>query len=231
MKQPDFAAISNGNAVYIEVSRPMESDWQRRITKEFKRVDKIILDITPKGTRVEAYLYRDPNMEDWNTIINCIKQMISNSAPESKINGLVQLFVSPVETERLSTFLNGMLEKRPVVAMAEMRMEDGISKCLVFNIPVFSDNRAQQTMKREAKQFSKAFSNLMVLDLSLVPGGIRDWESLVSRKLQPNLHPRIGGFIVPRQDGVHEGAVTGFCGPVLGAKCTPQIRDAFVLLD
>jgi hypothetical protein len=105
--------------------------------------------------------------------------------------------VNAVEIESLSTFENGILEKRPILVLAEGRIEDGISKCLSLKIP-FSDERAQQTLNREARQFSKAFSNLMVLDLSLIPGGIGAWESLISRRLQPNLNRRIGAILLTR---------------------------------
>jgi hypothetical protein len=57
----------------------------------------------------------------------------------------------------------------------------------------FTDDRADALLKREAKQLSKNEQGLIMMDMTGTHTGIQSWDLLLHRRLQPNIHTRVGG--------------------------------------
>lgn len=53
-------------------------------------------------------------------------------------------------------------------------------------------------MQAETHHFSADHSNVLVIDITRVPGGMR-WGSLIQRRLQPNQNRRFGAVILVRR--------------------------------
>lgn len=58
----------------------------------------------------------------------------------------------------------------------------------------FSDDRADSFLKSEAKQLSRSERGLIMMDMKATRSGVKGWVPLLSRRLQPNLHTRVGGI-------------------------------------
>ena len=56
----------------------------------------------------------------------------------------------------------------------------------------FSDDRADAFLRREAKQLSKDEQGLIMMDMTGTRSGLKSWESLLRRRLQPNVNTRVG---------------------------------------
>ncbi len=57
----------------------------------------------------------------------------------------------------------------------------------------FADDRADEFLRKEARQLPKDFPGLIMVQMSRAPGGFKSWEPLLSRRFQPALHTRVSG--------------------------------------
>jgi len=194
-KHPDFEVSGHGLSVFVEVSQPEWSNEWRKTMRELTLTSQDILEITPNGTRIEGHLRRNPTAGDRLLIVEAIKHMMSRDDTQYRIDELVELFLSHTNIGQMAAIENGPQETGPVIGMGNLKKDGGPPRSVVLKVP-FTDKRAEQMLRRESKHFSKTSSNLLVLDLTIVPGGIKTWESLISRRLQVNLNRRIGAVLL-----------------------------------
>ena len=62
----------------------------------------------------------------------------------------------------------------------------------------FSDDRADEFLRKEARQLPKDAPGLVVIDVSEASGGMRTWRPILERRLQPNIHTRVSGVCLFR---------------------------------
>ena len=60
------------------------------------------------------------------------------------------------------------------------------------------DQRAENFLTTEARQLPSNEPGLIIIDMTSVPGGFREWEPLLLRRLQPSLHTRVSGICLVR---------------------------------
>jgi hypothetical protein len=58
----------------------------------------------------------------------------------------------------------------------------------------FSDGRADAFLKREAKQLARDEQGFIMMDMADAHIGMQNWGLLLRRRLQPNIHTRVGGI-------------------------------------
>ena len=73
--------------------------------------------------------------------------------------------------------------------------EDGIKTRTNVGVSI-TDERAQRLMSAEAEHFSREEINILVMDVSRVPDGIRCWSPLIQRRFQPNINRRFGAVVL-----------------------------------
>lgn len=59
-----------------------------------------------------------------------------------------------------------------------------------------TDDAADRILSAEAQQLPKGGPGIVVLDLTSVIGGVKEWGPLIARRLQPNLNRRINAVIL-----------------------------------
>jgi hypothetical protein len=57
----------------------------------------------------------------------------------------------------------------------------------------FTDDRAEEILRTEAKQLPKDEIGLVMINASGGPGRFEGWASLISKRLQPKIHTRVSG--------------------------------------
>lgn len=78
----------------------------------------------------------------------------------------------------------------------------------------FSDENADRVLRREAKQLSRDAPGAVLIELTGVGGGAAYWRPLIERRLQPNLHTRIGAVVLFERS-IHEKPWPAFKGVVI----------------
>lgn len=79
--------------------------------------------------------------------------------------------------------------------MSEARFAAGPghpSRHLVIRIE-YSDDRAEEFLKRKAKQLPNDCPGLIMIDTSNVRGALRGWTATLKRRFQPSVNTRVGG--------------------------------------
>jgi len=68
-----------------------------------------------------------------------------------------------------------------------------------------TDDAAERILRSESEQLPKSGPGIIILDLTSVPGGLKDWGTLVAMRLQPNLNRRINAVILVTDLGTTKG--------------------------
>lgn len=71
-----------------------------------------------------------------------------------------------------------------------------------------SDEGAEELLKTEAAQLPSDKSGVVVLDVSTVVGGHREWVPLIQRRLQPTINTRISAVVLLETTLAKEGPLT-----------------------
>ena len=71
-----------------------------------------------------------------------------------------------------------------------------------------SDARAARLLEAEAKHFSKEEANLVVMDITRMPNGIKAFAPLVQRRFQPGLNRRFGAVALFQEMAESSGRIT-----------------------
>ena len=61
-----------------------------------------------------------------------------------------------------------------------------------------TDDAGKRILYAEAQQLPKDRPGIVILDLATVPGGVKEWATLITQRLQTNLNRRINGVILAR---------------------------------
>lgn len=58
------------------------------------------------------------------------------------------------------------------------------------------DDRVQRLFTAELHHFSPGHPNVLVIDVSSVPGGPKQWPALIRRRFQPSQNTRVGAVML-----------------------------------
>ncbi len=194
IKTPDFAVLTHGTRVYAEVSRPEHSMNQSQLERNLRSIHDDGMKVIPEGTQAEIYFYKEPSTQETHLVISSARNSIGMGESEHRIEGLAQIFVGALETNR-PILPNDLHEKRPILFFTGLKRQGSSLSKVTVGVP-FTDQRAQRIFNRESKHFSKNYANLLILDVSRVPAGIRTWAHLMSGRLQPKLNRRVGAVFM-----------------------------------
>ena len=194
IKTPDLAVLTDGTRVYAEVSRPEHSLDQGQLERNLSSVHDHVLKVIPEGTQAEVYFYKEPSMQETHLVVSSVRNSVGTGESEHRIEGLAQIFVGPLETDR-PILPQDLHEKRPILFLTGIKRRGSSLSKVAVAMP-FTDQRAQRIFNRESKHFSKNSANLLILDVSRVPGGIKSWAHLISGRLQPKLNRRVGAVFM-----------------------------------
>ena len=194
IKTPDFAVLTDRTRVYAEVSRPEHSKDQSQLEHNLISIQDDLMKVIPEGTHAEIFFYKEPSIQETRLVVSSARDSVGIGESERRIEGLAQIFVGPLETDR-STLPGGLHEKRPILFVTGIKRRGSSMSKVAVGIP-FTDQRAQRIFNRESKHFSRNSTNLLILDVSRVPGGINSWTHLMSSRLQPKLNRRVGAVFM-----------------------------------
>jgi len=215
---------------YFEVSQRAMSELKAYAEKVMMRVSQVAAELNP-GVHAKIAILRVPEEFEVDAILEWLK-----SGPHSgvELQGLAVLAREPIETGVndgdvlyqhvgqprffTTTIASGLPAKKASVAMA------------------VSDVGAKNMLDKEAQQIPANEPGFLVFDLSSVIGsGSKDWRSLIERRLQPNVHTRVGAVILTECYGSAKGrqskseiVVNPHATSPIGADMREKIERAFI---
>jgi hypothetical protein len=83
----------------------------------------------------------------------------------------------------------------PAIGIVSTNRKSHLPSLAMVRFPI-DDQRAARLMAAETHQLSRDEINVLAIDLSNIPGGIRDWKPLIQRRFQPNLNRRFGAVVL-----------------------------------
>jgi hypothetical protein len=179
---------------YVEVTRPDTSEDGARVRKLLDTLRQV-LDAVPGKYSLEVFLRRQPADSE----ISALQQQVNEICSLTGVQ-IVEL-ASDLGTLYLNQFEPGVVvlddhgePHIPRTGLAHAIMEDGETKRSIAVRVAFSDDRADEFLRKEAKQLPKDAPGVVMIDVTEASGGMRTWRPLLEKRLQPNIHTRVSAI-------------------------------------
>ena len=191
----DALITVGGEKVYFEIITPNTCDVMKTAYSEMQSLtQRIMKEYT--GIDVNIKLLTDPNTSISDSILTYLKTLSPSAENTHEMPDVALIKYSTFTPTALSFEHKQNDVELPELFVAHFnRTEDGIRTRINVQVSM-TDERAQRLMSAEAVHFSNEEINILVMDISRVPGGIRCWSPLIQRRFQPNINRRFGAVVL-----------------------------------
>ena len=192
-KMLDMAVNAAGETVYVEVVTPETSKAWGEAYSALRELVQRLHNVKP-GTNVEVSLLGEPATSDADRVY---RELLALPVPPSgddmvfEIPSLALVRYGPYRSN-LVPFERAQERLRSPRLFVTEWTSDGKARTRTTVECAMSDARAEQFIRQESQHFSREESNLLVIDVSAIPGAISSWRPLVKRRFQPTRHTRFG---------------------------------------
>lgn len=201
--RPDALIISDGQEVCIDVISPLTSDEMRNAYMVMSTIgtnlrEKLSTQIT--NLRLELYLLTSSPYDISDEVYSFLCSFPSPMPGViHELPGLALIRYNHV-TDPLSSGLaiDTASPSNTVTPTLFCVTADQTGNNVIVRFPL-ADERLELMMSRKRGQFSPNEINLLVIDVTRVPGGFTGWQSLVRRRLQPGMNTRFSGVLLYQQ--------------------------------
>jgi hypothetical protein len=204
IKRPDFRVRRLGERwTYVEVTRPdmsVASVAAQDLLQRFLVVTQV-----SRSFSMEFFLRSEPTSVEEGQLLAAATQLADSDrfgvmdfpglaliTKQPFTGGTVVVVDHPAEDNTVPRYgaANGIFGG------------DGTEPQRLVSVRVpFFDSRADAFLTTEAKQLSKEEQGLIMMDMAVVRAGIKNWLPLLQRRLQPNLHTRVGAICLFAHSG------------------------------
>lgn len=180
----------------VEVTQPNASKEKRRLTQILQTLTDALKEASHQFA-LEVAFKREPTKEELTLLCERLPEFceLQGQQQADLIDGLGFLFLNQIPI--------GHLLKREIVGLADTPMiglamfvgggpGGGPHHQVLVRIP-FTDERAEEILRDEAKQLPKDGPGLVIIDVASASGAFESWSALIQRRLQPSIHTRISG--------------------------------------
>ena len=193
MREPDFRIRRNGHPwVYAEVTSTDISEAHERAEAVLDTLSAVIDSVT-KPFDLEVFLRREPQDQEISCVLPRILRFCESASAgrEELPDGLGLLLLSGAPSGPIVPNDHGE-EVRPRLGKAKFKVEQGVpTRRVVVRMP-YSDERAENLLRRESAQLPPEGPGLVMIHMGNAPGGFSSWEPLIRRRFQPSVHTRVG---------------------------------------
>jgi hypothetical protein len=194
-KKPDFRVRRSGERwTYVEVTKPDTSDAAAAAQKLLQRLQDVMR--VRREFSMEIFLRREPTMTEEKAILTAAIGLADSDAFETLDLPKLALITKQLFTGPIVTPINHPGEDNTVArlgAATGVVSSDGTEPQRLISVRMpFTDERADAFLKREAKQLSKDERGLIMVDMKNAHSGMKRWDLLIRRRLQPDVHTRVG---------------------------------------
>jgi hypothetical protein len=194
-KRLDALISVGGEKVYFEVITPETSDVMKTAYSEMRKLTQRIMKEN-KGMDVNIKLLTDLNTSISDSILAYLKTLSPSTENTHIMPDIALIKYSTFAPKPLSFECEqNDLEPSELFVASFSRTEDGIKTRINVGTSI-TDERAQRLMRTEAEHFSREEINILVMDVSKIPNGIRCWLPLIRRRFQPHINRRFGAVVL-----------------------------------
>jgi hypothetical protein len=193
-KRPDFrVAVPNCTPTCVEVTQPSLSEDQEEAQRILHRLSSGVAEIK-HGFALEVFLRRVPSDVEVEAILDRLPSFCTldgDRRQELGELGFLQLNLDSPGRLELRSYGEERLSRICVVKAICGPNEP--HRHIAVRL-AFSDERARQFLKAKAKQLPKDAPGLIMIQTAHAPGAVKNWEPLLRRRLQANLHTRVSAI-------------------------------------
>ena len=194
-KKPDLRVRRGGERwTYVEVTHPDTSDAAMAAQDLLQRLQGVAR--VRREFSLEIFLRREPTTTEELALLAAATGLADSERFETIDLPQLALITKQPFTGPVITPLNHPDEDnnspRFGAATGVLGGNGTEPQRLVSVRMPFSDDRADAFLKREAKQLSKNEQGLIMMDMTGTRSGLKSWDSLLRRRLQPNINTRVG---------------------------------------
>jgi hypothetical protein len=196
-RRADFR-VRNGSEQWttVEVTQPNASKEKRRLTEILQKLTGAL----KKANRqfaLEVVLKREPTEEELTLLCDRLPEFcdLQGQQQAELTGGLGFLFLNQVPIGHLLKHKVVGLTDTPMIGLAMFvggGPGGGPHHQVLVRIP-FTDERAEEILRDEARQLPQDGPGLVMIDVASASGAFESWSALIQRRLQPHIHTRISG--------------------------------------
>jgi hypothetical protein len=189
--RPDALVISEGKEVCIDVISPFTSDEMKNAYKIMSTIGtnlrkKLTTQVT--NLHIELYLLTPTPYDITEEVYSFLCSFpVPLPGVIHELPGLALIRYCHA-TNQLSPGIS-VDTISPILGSASA---DQTGNNVSVRFPI-ADERLELVMSRKRSQFSQNEINLLVINVTRIPGGFKGWQSLLQRRLQPGINKRFSG--------------------------------------
>lgn len=181
--------------VWFEVIAPETSDAILEMRVSADKLATTLLEQNA-GRRIEVLLSVDISEEVTSRVADAIRlHPDSDDTWSLDMVALVSKFVAGDKANVGPTIAQPHGSSAAIIGVAKSSITAGIRTCGIVRVPV-TDNRAKRLLYAESHHFSREEMNILVMDLTKVPGKSKGWAPIIERCLQPGQNRRFGAVVL-----------------------------------
>lgn len=186
--------IRQGNEpwVYSEATKADISVIENRVRNSMQRLASLVETIKMEFA-LEVFLRREPSEDEVEIVSGLIPTICTiNSIVRQELpNGLGFFALNECPPGQIVPREHPGEEERPRLGIAKAAVGGPEPNRHIAVRVAFSDERAEEFLRKESRQLPEDSPGLVMVDMSTVPGGFAPWEPLIRRRFQPTIHRRV----------------------------------------
>jgi hypothetical protein len=145
---------------------------------------------------LEVFLRRQPDDAEFRVLQQQVEQICRSQGGTPTVElaaGLGTLYLNQHEPGLMVLDDHGEPHVPRIGTMGVVAVGGLPARSVAVRI-AFSDDRADEFLRKEAKQLPKDAPGIVMIDVSDASGGMRTWRPLLEKRLQPNMHTRVSAI-------------------------------------
>ncbi|MGB8065889.1 MAG: hypothetical protein WCF26_28660 [Candidatus Sulfotelmatobacter sp.] len=181
----------------VEVTQPTTSLEQQRVQNTLRRFTDALSKMDCQFT-LEVLFRREPTEEEISVLCDRLPEFCNlEGQKQADLAGeLGFLFLNQLPLGQLLNRKIPQLADSPMIGLAMFvggGQGGGPHHQVSVRIP-FTDERAEEILRAEARQLPDQGVGLIMVDVAHASGSFQAWESLIRRRFQPTMHTRVSGI-------------------------------------
>jgi len=180
----------------VEVTQPTTSQERQRVQNILRRLTEALSKMDCQFT-LEVLFRREPTEEEIAVLCDRLPEFCRlGEQKQAELAGeLGFLFLNQLPLGQLVNRQIPQLGDTPLIGLAMFAgggQGGGPHHQVSVRIP-FTDERAEEILRAEARQLPDQGVGLIMVDVAHASGSFQAWESLIRRRFQPTIHTRVSG--------------------------------------
>jgi hypothetical protein len=192
-RKADFSVrgATEGQWATVEVTHPNTSKEHDRVQSVLKALSTALAQVDRTFT-LDVLFRREPTQSETENLCRHVPEFCrlegQQQADLTEGLGTLLLNKTPLGQVKKWTFVDR--EAAPIMGFAHIEIRGGVHRQVSVNVP-FTDERAEDILRREARQLPERGVGFIMIDVGDVIGSFQDWGAILQRRFQPAQHTRV----------------------------------------